>query len=253
MKPFVLMITFLTRIPIKINFEINEVDFKSGIWYMPVVGLIIGIILYAVYYFLHDVISPLILAFILLAVYFMITGGLHIDGLADTFDAIGSNRSKERMLEIMKDSHIGTFGVLSITVYCIGMVIILAEIPSMCLIFPVLGRSMALFSCSISSYARQDGLGKTIIENTKLHHVLFSFFILLISISIVALLQYNLLVIYTVLVPCIITLMIIWFSTKNISKKIDGITGDVIGYVIEMSGLIFLLVSYFIHVLLRCI
>ncbi len=247
MKPFILMITFLTRIPIKINFEINKEDFKSGIWYIPVVGLLIGYILYAIYFLAVNFINPLVLSFLLLIIYILITGGLHIDGMADAFDALGSNRDRNRMLEIMSDSHIGTFGTLSIAVYCIGITVLLAKIPSMCLIFPVLGRSLTLFSCSISKYAKTDGLGKTIIDNAKAKHVLFSMVILLLAAALAAFAEKNILLAVVAIISSLISFIIIWIITKNISKKLDGITGDIIGYVIEISSVIFLLSSYIVY------
>ncbi len=173
MKPFILMVTFLTRIPIKINFEMKDDDFRRGIWHIPVIGLLMGTFLYAISYFIGMYVSPLVNSLIILFLYITITGGLHIDGLADTADAVFSNRSREHMLEIMKDSRIGTFGVLGIGLYLLSMAVLLAEVPEACFLFPLAGRSGALIACASNSYARQKGLGKAIIEGTKTRHAVF--------------------------------------------------------------------------------
>ena len=77
MKSFLLWVTFLTRIPLKINFEIAPDDFKRGIWYMPVIGLFIGTVLFGVYTLLVGLFHPAILAVLLLVLYVFITGGFY--------------------------------------------------------------------------------------------------------------------------------------------------------------------------------
>jgi len=244
MKSLILMVTFMTRIPIKIKFDITQEDFRRGIWHMPIIGLLIGGILYVAYFLLVDFVSPLVLSCLLVFLYLVITGGLHIDGLADTMDAFLSNRPKERMLEIMKDPHIGTFGVLGIVMYLIIMIVLLNEVPQMCIIFPVVGRSLSIFASSANSYARPKGLGKTIIENTKTRHVVFSF-AFLVSLSIVIhLISREIYLIYTLLSSIILTFIFIWTIVKGMSKKLGGITGDIIGFVIEISSVLFLAFYY---------
>lgn len=244
MKAFKLMITFLTRIPLKIDFDFEEEEFHKGIWYIPFIGMLIGVILYAIYSCTQFIFSPRMLGSILLIVYLGITGGLHIDGLADTFDAFGSNRSRERMLEIMKDSHIGTFGVLSIVLYCIMMISVLVEVPYLCLVFPVVGRSMSMLSCAMSNYGRKDGLGKAIIENTKISQVIFSICFVVFTILCLAWLKKNTLLFWVLFFAVLLTYGIGYILTKRSSKKLGGITGDIIGYIIEMSSVIFLVSSY---------
>ncbi len=194
MKSFILMLTFLTRIPIPVKFDIDQEDFKKGIWWMPVIGLIIGLLLFGVYLLLRSFTSPLLLAFLLFLLYVLITGGLHIDGFADTLDAFGSNRQRERMLKIMKDSHIGTFGVLGIVLLCLGMVVLLQELAVLCLFFPVVGRTSALLSCAMSSYAREDGLGKTMISNTTIKHVVFALVLCVLLILTVSWIQHSIVI-----------------------------------------------------------
>lgn len=245
MKSFILMITFLTRIPLKINFEIKDEDFKRGIWYMPVIGLLIGAFLYAVSFFAGRYVSPLANSLIVVSLYIFITGGLHIDGLADTADAIFSCRNKDRMLEIMKDSRIGTFGVVGIALYILSMIIILAEVPEACFLFPVAGRSGALLSCAMSGYARDSGLGKTIVEGTKARHVVFSAALSLTAVFAMFLIRKDLAAVTIPVAALAVSLVFVFFITRSISKKLSGITGDVVGFVIETSSVFYIMFYYF--------
>jgi len=101
-------VTFLTTIKL----PLNNFSPDGSVKYFPVVGLIIGIILYFLGTINH-LLTPLLQLIFLIVT----TGALHLDGLADTSDAIFSHRSLDEKLKIMKDSHIGTMGVISIIYY----------------------------------------------------------------------------------------------------------------------------------------
>jgi len=222
MKGIILMFNFFTRIPIYI--EYNEKDFSKGMYFLPLIGLIIGFFMYICSYI--PVEKPIYVLFSWI-LYIWITGGLHLDGLADSFDGIFSNRNKEEILRIMKDSRIGTFGVIGLIIIILTNLIFSYYINYMyILIIPIIGRSSALLSASISTYAKNTGMGYTFI----IHSNLKKFFISLLLISPVLLL-FN---IY-VLLPTIITYIFVIYLTKKLSKKIGGMTGDTIGLVIELS------------------
>ena len=244
MKSFVLMVTFLTRIPLKMNFEISDDDFTKGIWYMPVIGLLIGIILYGLYFIASQYFSPIVTSAIIIIIYIFITGGLHLDGLADTSDAVFSYRSRERMLEIMKDSHIGTFGVVAIVLYLLGMAAFLTEVPETCLFFPLIGRSASLLSCASNSYARTSGMGKSIIDGTKPKHVIFAMILTVISAAALYFISANAAASIIVIIAFAVSMLSVFFISRSISRKLGGITGDVIGFVIETSSLIYVAIYY---------
>ena len=109
----ILAFQFFSRIPINKEVDFNEENIKYCIFFYPLVGGIIGVLSSLMYYILLK--SNLNIAS-LAAVFMMIylTGGIHIDGLSDTFDGFLSSRDRERSLEIMKDSRVGTFGAISI-------------------------------------------------------------------------------------------------------------------------------------------
>ena len=114
MKSLWLAIQFLTTIPINIKYK-DEKELPHALIFFPFVGLLLGLILAGINHLLfilnfNDLLSNVILIISLI----LLTGGIHLDGLADTFDALASRKNKEEMLEIMRDSHIGVMGVLSI-------------------------------------------------------------------------------------------------------------------------------------------
>ncbi|WDV44809.1 adenosylcobinamide-GDP ribazoletransferase [Clostridiaceae bacterium M8S5] len=242
MKGFLLMLTFLTRIPINIKFEFKEKDFLSAVYIMPIIGLIIGGLMYTVtlpsQYFHKPIIS-----IVVWIIYIYITGGLHIDGLADSVDGILSNRSKERVLEIMKDSRIGAFGVLAIFMLFTFNIALTCYIdPRYILLTPVVGRCSGVVAASIGRYARKDGMGKAIIESSGKKEA-----ILAILISGIISFIVSGLVSLTFLIGAIFTAVLI---VKYFTKKIDGITGDTIGFTIEFTQCIYLFITY-IYLCLR--
>jgi len=108
-----LAIQFLTRIPVKKVIEYNNKNLRIAISAFPLIGLIIGLIsglLFRILVVYDDQVAAgvCILAMVILS------GGLHLDGLSDTLDGFLSGREKERTMEIMKDSRLGTFGALGL-------------------------------------------------------------------------------------------------------------------------------------------
>lgn len=239
MKGFILMITFLTRFPVNYYYEFSRDDFIKGIKYTPVIGLIIGACLYPLT-LVRDYIHPSVLALLILLVYLMITGGLHLDGVADVSDGIFSCRDRERMFEIMKDSRIGAFGVIALIFYFLSMVVLLGlSSSSAILLFPLVGRAMAMMICAVSRYARHAGLGKDFVNETKYSHGIGAIFFT--GVMMVGLKQYALLggfIIAGIIVGCMV---------RSIHKKLDGITGDVVGMTIEASQVLFLLATYLLN------
>jgi len=109
---------FFTRLPWWKLRRVPADSFKRIVGYWPVAGWVTGGVMTAIYgiaLFFH---LPVVLALLLVFTgRLLLTGALHEDGLADFFDGFGGGRSREQVLTIMKDSHIGTYGVLALVVY----------------------------------------------------------------------------------------------------------------------------------------
>ena len=93
MKRFLLTLQFLTKIPIKYNFGFDE-EFYKGIVYFPLVGFVVGLIAYIVGLLSLNIFPALVTSVLIVLAEVLLTGGLHIDGLGDTFDALYSYRNK---------------------------------------------------------------------------------------------------------------------------------------------------------------
>ena len=111
MKPLFYAVAFLTRIPVPFRFDAR--DRTKSTAYYPLVGLLIGGVIAAFDGLIAVHFPPLVRAVLVTACWVFITGGLHLDGLMDVFDGLGSHREPERILAIMKDSRVGAMGVLA--------------------------------------------------------------------------------------------------------------------------------------------
>ncbi|MDO4938065.1 MAG: adenosylcobinamide-GDP ribazoletransferase [Sutterellaceae bacterium] len=108
---------FFTRLPL---WRLKTVDagcFRHVVDYWPFAGWLTGGVMAFTFWFCALFLPVTVAALLAMAVRIALTGALHEDGLADFFDAFGGNNSRERTLAIMKDSHIGTYGVLGLTLY----------------------------------------------------------------------------------------------------------------------------------------
>src|ERR1700686_482309 len=106
---------FSPRSPISHSTPIGGADIARASWTLPVIGMLIGLLGASVYWIaFHLDLPPLLGATLAVAATLAVTGCLHEDGLADTFDGLGGD-SRERKLEIMRDSRIGTYGACALT------------------------------------------------------------------------------------------------------------------------------------------
>jgi len=241
MKGFLLLLQFMTRIPTP-KMEYEQQKLGKAMKFFPIVGIIIGIILYYSFIVLNQFFdSPEVIAILIILIEIVLTGGLHLDGLADTFDGIFSYRSKKRMLEIMKDSRIGSNGALSLIIYFALKGTLLKEVisidgsPYFLLVMPVIARFNSTLNCGVAKYARPSGMGKSIVEETTLVSVIISLFITIAF-------SYYFIGMTGIYALMVVSFLGIYFA-KLMERKIGGITGDTLGAVVEMSSIIVLLVG----------
>ncbi|QRN86683.1 adenosylcobinamide-GDP ribazoletransferase [Clostridia bacterium] len=241
MKRFIAMLTFYTRMPIPKNMVLDTIDFEKSLGYVPIVGLLIGLVMYGMGY-LFTRFSTSISSVLLVIVYLFVTGGLHIDGLADTLDAFGSNRPREKMLEIMKDSHVGSFGVLGIVMWFASLAVLLGEVPLFALLlFPLVGRNAALLVASTNNYARKSGLGSIFVEAAKMSHFMWGTVLYMLVLFLLYGFELTALLLFT---AYLLSMIVIFILLSSMGKKLGGVTGDLIGFAIESSQLVFLLLVY---------
>jgi len=119
---------FLTRLPLsRVPYDANALSRSAK--FFPLVGLLVGVLGSVAYlWFVRHLPAP-IAALLTLALFFLATGGLHEDGLADAADAFGGGWNREQILSILKDSRIGTFGALALVVSVGLRLLLLANLP----------------------------------------------------------------------------------------------------------------------------
>ena len=242
MKSFLLALQFLTIVPVSIK-KINPEQMSRSVIYFPVVGLLLGSILAGVNYFLNAFgfggISSNIILVVLLVI---LTGGLHLDGLSDTSDALFSGKSKDAMLAIMRDPHVGAIGVLAI------ISAVLLKIAFLSAIGPALKVKALILMCVMSRwsmplsiysfpYARQDGKAKAFVDGMNIWIFLA---VTLVTITI----AYFLLNISGILILGVIGACA-YLTAGCVKNKVGGITGDTIGAIGEIME-IAVLISFVI-------
>ncbi|MGL6106611.1 adenosylcobinamide-GDP ribazoletransferase [Romboutsia sp.] len=250
MKRFISILQFMTRIPISIDTGFDE-DFHKAIVYFPLVGFVLGVLLFLVGIVSNLVFDPFITSIIITLALVILTGGLHIDGLGDTFDAIYSYRDKEKMLEIMKDSRLGTNSLLAIMFLILLKVGFIYSIINQGLLWtiifmPVLGRLGVTFIMYKTKTPREKGLGNLFIGKATipmLITLLLYSMILIVGIS--KLVFLSSIIVSLKIVSIILVIAIFDQLFKNhVYKKIDGITGDILGCTIELNEVIYLICIY---------
>ena len=236
MKPLLIALQFLTILPIRIS-EIKERDFGASLLYFPIVGLGIGLVL-SLSVFLLSSLPVLIKSAIILTVSTIITGGIHLDGLADTCDGFYGNKSKEEILEIMRDSRIGVMAVVGLVTLLLLKFSLIASLSNEILwkaliVMAVFSRWTQCLACSNSAYARKEGKAKYFIEYASKRDVfiggLFSLALF------VLLMQIKGIILFLVSAP------VIFLFLQYIKKKIGGMTGDTIGAASEVAEVLILL------------
>lgn len=241
MKNFLLALQFLTIIPVRIK-QVNEKEIVNSTIYFPLVGLLLGLILTGANEFLYFLgFEKFFINIIIVILLVFLTGGIHLDGLADTSDAFLSRRNKEEMLNIMRDSRIGAMGVLSLISIILLKITFISSI-SMSLkaisliLMCVLSRWSLVLSMFLFSYAREEGKAKTFIQGSNLKVFIFSTIFTLSCVFIV----YK---VWGLLIMAIIAL-VSYILGKVVTNKIGGITGDTLGATNEIVEIAILFIIY---------
>jgi len=165
LKDFFTGLQFLTRIRLVDQTDWSPDSFGRSVKYFTLIGAIIGLILAGMNYILSQFLPSHVLAAVIIIIEIVLTGGLHCDGFMDTADGVFSGRSRERMLEIMKDSRVGSNGVVAFgLLLLLKYSLIIDMTPTMLftalITMPVAGRMVMVISITSFPYARPEGMGK---------------------------------------------------------------------------------------------
>jgi adenosylcobinamide-GDP ribazoletransferase len=239
MRLLLLAFQFLTIIPLPFTLRCEKEDLGKSTAFFPVVGLAIGGVLVGVNWLLSPWISRPLCDALLMALLTLITGALHLDGLADVCDGLAARGSRERFLAIMKDSQVGAIGavglVLGILLKWQALVALPTEIQwQALLIFPALARFGQVLTLTGARHARQEGLGAAFVHGAGALPLFTAFA----SVAAAGYYLLGLTGVAALAVVCILT------GTGRIffQRKLGGITGDTIGCISELNEIAALVV-----------
>ena len=174
MRQFFIALNFLTQIPSPVKGEVSQSEIGQSMLFYPLVGAVIGGVLYLLTHillFFSTDFPPELLAAIVLSVWVLITGGLHLDGLSDSADAwIGGLEGRDKTLTIMKDPNCGPMGVVIIVLVLLLKWTALSyllknDLSAFLIVVPMLSRSLILSLFMTTLYVRESGLGTAFIED----------------------------------------------------------------------------------------
>ena len=239
MNSFLIALQFITIIPVKKDLNYSEKNIARSMLYYPLIGTIIGIILVLVNMVGSHLLPDLVRDSLLLIFFVLLSGGIHFDGLADSFDGLFGGNNKKQILKIMGDSNVGVYGVLAVVLILILKFTLLTELPiglknAVLIIVPTISRCAMVWAVYLFPYAKKEGFGK-------------AFKLYLSKKEAWAVALYTTIITLTLLFLQGIVLLVIafgglWLFGNFFVKKIDGLTGDNYGALNEIMEVLVLLV-----------
>lgn len=245
-KAFFIAVGLLTRFPVPEIFQFKEGGseklFGWSVLFYPVVGLMIGGMLIFTSWCLSFLSLPpsgLIEAGILLTLWVLITGALHLDGLADSADAwLGGYGDQQRTLEIMKDPYSGPAAVVVLILVLLLKFSLLINIEwQLLLLAPVLARTAIMILLATTPYVREGGMGESAVKNLPKSVVWFVLLIVL-SLSVLLLKNHSW--------GLIVLFYVAYLIRRLMLKRIQGTTGDTAGAMLEVMEVSTLLTFIFL-------
>ena len=230
-------IQFLTRIPIAKNTVFDNKDYSKSLAWYPLVGLLIGglVVLMELFF---DSSTALLGAAVALTIWVMLTGALHLDGVADCADAwVGGFSDPKRTLAIFKDPRSGPIAVVTLVLllllkWAALTMLIGTEFWLIIGLIPVIARSAIPLIFWRFNYISSSGLGSSLADSLSVRRVVFS--LLAVALAVLALLaeQWRILCLFFV----IYWVIVLWWK-RACYKKLGGFNGDCAGAIIELLEL----------------
>ena len=254
MNEFFIGLQFLTRINIVKQTIWTEESFGKSVKYFPLVGAVLGVCyavpLFILVYFTENQ-FPIFTGAAGFFLNVVLTGGIHCDGLMDSADGLFSGREKDKMLEIMKDSRAGAFGVVSLVTVAALEIAALAELAknfSMLLFVavyaaPIIGRLAMVFAISNFPYARPEGLGKAFSKYATPK----TFFTALVEtiLLLLPLIFLEVEIFCAAIIALAASIIFALYFGKYVTGKLGGLTGDIYGAVEFLAEVLVLILFLF--------
>lgn len=231
-----LSLQFATVIPTPVLADVDETEIRRSVVFFPIVGLLAGAVLWVIQNLLRQHLAPMAATLVTLGLYTLLTGALHLDGLMDSADAIGSRRPREQALDIMKDSRVGAMGVVAAVFILLGKTIFITSLaqpvpwaipPAPFVLVPMLSRLGMVLAMTLAPPARDEGLGALFAQRIPIWILPINFGIA----AVVCLLTVPWWDIWPI--AAYFGLVTVGF-TRWMKRKFGGMTGDTYGALNEM-------------------
>ena len=230
---------FLSRVPMGKTIIASDVQWAQSVYCYPLVGAVLGMILVTLSYSLSDI-STVLAAIIVLTVWVAFTGALHIDGLADCSDGwVGGQGSREKTIAIMKDPAAGPIAVVVIVLvlllkFAALTVLFGSDNLFVLLIIPLMARTTLLAAFIYAPYANPEGIGAQVTQ--YLSHKLVAVWLVLSAVVTIIFLPLG-----AALLLLLITAVVFWLWRAACVNRLQGITGDCMGALVELQEVCMLL------------
>jgi len=223
-----LAVSFLTIIPVIDRRRASDDTVAASFAWFPIVGFVLGAALTAEDWILAHVFAQVIRSVLIIVSLTVVTGAVHLDGLADTADALGAGRDRERALDIIRDSRVGTFGASAIFFDLTLKILALSTLAghrryAALLMAPMLARWAMVLVAAGLPYLRSSGAGSTLLSNKSLglRAVLVAIF------TLVAMLMLGEL--RRIALAGAVAIAIVLATRLFYRRWLGGVTGDLIG------------------------
>ena len=223
---------FLTRLPVGERAAMAAADLGRSCAWFPLPGAAIGLVVVAAAHAAGSHLPAPLAAVLVVAALAWMTGGLHLDGVADVFDGLGGGHGdRERILRIMRDSRIGAHGATALVIVLAVKVAAIADLLSRGTLWPlVVAPAVARFAVVplivLLPYARAEGLGRAFHGTTGWRQIAFAAVLAGAAVAPFAPVS---------LAPAATALVAAALLAAAVQRRVGGLTGDAYGAAIEIA------------------
>jgi adenosylcobinamide-GDP ribazoletransferase len=238
MRLYLIALQFLTIIPLPFDTHCQKDDLGRSTALFPLVGLTIGTLLVGLNWLVAPWLTRPLCDALLVTTLTAVTGGLHLDGMADVCDGLAARGGRERFLAVMKDSQVGAIGAVGLVLGLLLKWQALVALPvdlkwQALLLFPTLARFGQVLMMTGARHARQDGLGIIFVQGTSTVGLAFS----LITAATASFFLLDLRGFVVLTAVCLLTAA----GRLFFQHRLGGITGDTLGCLNELNEILTLI------------
>ena len=237
---FLLAVQFFTRLPVTVDYTPERLE-ATPRWY-PAVGVLIGVMVAVIWWGASLIFPPVVAAVVCTAASVLVTGAFHEDGFADACDGLGGGLTRDRVLEIMRDSRLGTYGTLGLGLMVGGKIAVLAALPPQAVPMVLVAghaasRASAVWVIASSSYLRDHGTGKPVANGIDARGVaVIGWTLLAVTLALLWVVP-----LWAVVTGALGLVAGHYAMRRRFERRLGGYTGDCLGAVQQCSEIGFLL------------